>query len=82
LWEVVGLERGSFFLVSTIEELLGRNSGSGVGNMEYGRGAPLRWPRDTFYVQKLTLTSATSGSRSVGIVRSRSKATEFSLVQF
>jgi hypothetical protein len=42
-WEVVGLERGPLSLVSTIEELLGRNSsGSGLENREYGRGDPLR----------------------------------------
>jgi hypothetical protein len=40
----------------------------------------LRWPCDTLYPQKLALTSPTSGGRSVGIVRSRTKATEFSLV--
>ena len=32
------------------------------------------------YPQKLTLTSPTGGGRSVGIVRVRTKATEFSLV--
>ena len=32
------------------------------------------------YPQKLALTSLTGGGRSVGIVRSRTKATEFSLV--
>jgi hypothetical protein len=31
------------------------------------------------YQQKLTLTSSTSGGRSVGIVRSRTKATELLL---
>ena len=31
------------------------------------------------YPQKLALTSPTGGGRSVGIVRSRTKATEFSL---
>jgi hypothetical protein len=41
--EVVGLERGPLNLVSTTEELLGRNSsGSGLENREYGRGDPLR----------------------------------------
>jgi hypothetical protein len=51
-WEVVGLERGPLSLVSTIEELLGRNSsGSGLENREYGLGDPLRWPRDTLYPQ-------------------------------
>jgi len=32
------------------------------------------------YPQKLALTTPTGGGRSVGIVRSRTKATEFSLV--
>jgi len=32
------------------------------------------------YPQKLALTSPTGGGRSVGIVRSRTKATDFSLV--
>jgi hypothetical protein len=32
------------------------------------------------YPQKLALTSPTGGGRSVGIVRSRAKAMEFSLV--
>ena len=32
------------------------------------------------YPQKLALTSPTGGGRSVGIVRSRTKATEFTLV--
>jgi hypothetical protein len=37
-WEVDGLERGPLSLVSTIEELLGRNSsGSGLENQDYGR---------------------------------------------
>jgi hypothetical protein len=41
--EVVGLERGPLSLVSTTEELPGRNStGSGVENREYGCGDPLR----------------------------------------
>jgi hypothetical protein len=73
----VGLERGPFSLVSTIEELLGRYSScSGLEIREYGRGDPLRWPRDTLYPQKLALTSSTSGGGSVFIVRLRTKATE------
>jgi hypothetical protein len=77
----VGLERGTLSLVSTIEELLERNSsGRGLESREYGRRDPLCWPRDTLYPQKLALTLPTSGGRSVGIVRSRTKATEFSLV--
>jgi hypothetical protein len=37
----------------------------------------LHWPRNILYLKKLALTSPTSGSRSVSIVRSRTKATEF-----
>jgi hypothetical protein len=77
-WEVVGLEQGPLSFVSTIEELLGRNSSdSGLEIREYGRRDPSRWPRGTLYPQKLALISPTSGSRSVGIVRSRTQATEF-----
>jgi hypothetical protein len=77
-WEVVGLEQGPLRLVSTIVELLGRNSsGSGLENWEYGHRDPLRWPRDTLYPQKLALTSPTSGGRSVCIVCLRTKTTEF-----
>jgi hypothetical protein len=53
------------------------SSGSGLENREYGRGDPLRWPRDILYPQKLTLTSPKSGCSSVGMVRLRTKATEF-----
>jgi hypothetical protein len=57
-WKVMGLEWGPLSLVSITEELLGRNSsGFGLENREYGRGDPLRWPRDTFNPQKLALTS-------------------------
>jgi hypothetical protein len=79
-WEVVGLELGPLSLTSTTEELLGRNSsGSGLKNREYGRGDPLRWPSDTLNPQKLALTSPKCGGRSVGIVRFRTKTTEFVL---
>jgi hypothetical protein len=72
-WKVVGLKRGQFCLVSTNEELLGRkSSGSDLENWEYGRRNPSRWTRDTFYIQKLALTSPTSGGRS------RTKTTKFS----
>jgi hypothetical protein len=75
----VGVEQGPLSLVSTIEELHERkSSGSGLEIREYGRGDPLRFPRHTLFPQKLALTSPTSDSRSVGIVRSRTKATEFS----
>jgi hypothetical protein len=79
----MGLERGPLSLMSTIEEVLGRNSsGSGLENQEYGRGDPLRWPRDTLYPQKLALTSPTCGGRSIGIVRLRTKTTEFVCIGF
>jgi hypothetical protein len=61
----VGLERGPPSLVSTIEELLGRNSsGSGLENRESVCGDMLRSPRDTLYPQKLAVTSPISGGRS------------------
>jgi hypothetical protein len=66
-WVVVGLEEGPFRLVSTTEELLGRKS-SGSGLERY-----------TPYLQKLALTSLSSGSRSVSVVCLRTKATEFSI---
>jgi hypothetical protein len=79
----VALERGPLSLVSTTEELLGSNSsGSGLENREYGGGDPLRWPRNILYPRKLALTSPTSGSRSIGIVRWRTKATEFVFARF
>jgi hypothetical protein len=74
----VSLGRGEFALVSTIEGLLGRkSSSSGLENREYVRGDPLRRTCDTLYPQKFTLTSPTNGGRSVDIIRSRNKATEF-----
>jgi hypothetical protein len=80
-WEVVGLKRGSLSLVSTIEELLRRKSnGSDLENREYGRRILSRCPHGTLYSRNLTLTSPTSGGRSVGIFRSPTEATEFSLV--
>jgi hypothetical protein len=73
----MGLELGPLSLVSTTEELLGRRSrGSGLESREHGRRDQLSLPRDTFYPQKFALTSPTSGGRSVGIVRSRTQATE------
>jgi hypothetical protein len=64
--------------VAATEELHGRkSSGSGQEDREYVRRNPLRLPRGPFYLQKLALTSPTSGSRLVGIVRSRTQATEF-----
>jgi hypothetical protein len=64
-WEVVGLEQGPL-------------SGSSLENQEYGCRDPSHWPRNTLYPQKLAPTSPTSGGLSVGIVRLRTEATEFS----
>jgi hypothetical protein len=60
--------------------LNGKVAAPGLENRDYGRGDPLRWPRDTLYPQKLALTSPTSGGRSVGIVRLRTKAMQFSFI--
>jgi hypothetical protein len=66
----VGLEWGPLSLVSTIKELFGRKgSGSGLENREYGRRDPSRSLLDTL-------------SPSVGIVRSRTPATELSFSFF
>jgi hypothetical protein len=75
----VGLERGPLSLVSTIEELLERkSSGSGLKSRDFTAVGIRRADHAArLYPQKLALTSPTSGSRSVGIVRSRTQATEF-----
>jgi hypothetical protein len=60
----MGLERGPLSLVSTIEELLGRNSiGCGLQNRDYGRKGIRRADYATpLYPQKLVATSPTSGA--------------------
>jgi hypothetical protein len=74
----VGLERGPLSIVSTTEELLGRNSsGSRLENREYGRRDRCADHATPSIRKKLALTSPTSGGRSVGIVRLRTKVTEF-----
>jgi hypothetical protein len=75
----MGLERSLLSLVSTTEELFGRNSsGCGLESREYGR-RERSVTLTTWHPlpQTLTLTSPTSGSRSVGIVRSRTQVSEF-----
>jgi hypothetical protein len=53
----------------------------GLEGREYGRRDPLRLPCGTHYPRKLALTSPTSGGISVGIVRSRTQATESQSLQ-
>jgi hypothetical protein len=67
--------------MSATEELLGRkSSGSNLENQEYGSRVPSYWWHGALYPQKLALTSSSGGCRSVGIVRSQTQATKFSLV--
>jgi hypothetical protein len=74
----VGLERGPLSLVSTIEELLGSNSsGSGLESRNTIVGIRCADHATPLYQQKLTLTSPKRCGRSVGIVSSRTKVTEF-----
>jgi hypothetical protein len=82
LWEAVGLEQGPLSLVSTIEELLERQSrGSGLENWDYGRrGSTALTTRLPSTLKKLALTSTASGGRLFGIVRSRTQPTEFVVV--
>jgi hypothetical protein len=77
--EEAGLEQGPLSLVNTRGATRRNTSGSGVENQNYCRRDPSSRPRVTLYPQKLTITSLKFGSRLVGIVRSRTKATEFVL---
>jgi hypothetical protein len=77
----MGLERGPLSLVSTTEELLDRKV-----------AAPVQKTENTAVVirhadhvapsmrKKLSITSPTSGGRSVGIVRSQTQTMEFSFM--
>jgi hypothetical protein len=69
--------------VRIIEELLERKVAAPVWKTEMNvRGNSLLWPRDTLYPLKLALISPTTGGRSVGIVRWRTKALIFLNVNF
>jgi hypothetical protein len=63
-WEVVGLEWGPLSLLSTTEELLGRN---GVENREYGHGDPLNksWHQLRRQVAVARLAYFTCGLRPI-----------------
>jgi hypothetical protein len=54
-----------------------KSSGSCLEIGEYNRRDTSRWPRGTLYPQKLAITSPISGSRSVGVVRSRTQTMGF-----
>jgi hypothetical protein len=78
---ISGLERGPLSLMSTIKELLERkSSGSSLEIREYVHRDLLRWPRGILYPQKLAPTSLTIGGHLVGIVLSRTQATEEILI--
>jgi hypothetical protein len=63
--------------VTTADELLERkNCGSDLENRDYGRMDPT-----PFRPHKLALTLPTSDGRLVGIVRSRTEATQFCLLE-
>ena len=80
-WVAMGLERGPLSLVKSNWGAIWIKKSSGsrfrkqrltdVGTRCANHVTPL-------YPQKLALTSPTGGGRSVGMVRSRTKATEFS----
>jgi hypothetical protein len=73
----VVLEQGPLSLVSTVEELLGmKRSGFGLENRDYGRRGSDALTTRTLYPLKFVLYSPTNGGRSVGTVRSMTKATE------
>jgi hypothetical protein len=79
----VGLERGPLSVVCTTEEILERRSSvSGLENRDYGHWDSSFWSRRTLYQQTLAITSPTSDGLSVGIVCSRTKATELLLIKW
>jgi hypothetical protein len=77
----VGLERGPLSLVSTTEELLDRKVATPVYKTE-STAVGIRHADHVAIsiLKKLAITLPTSGSRSVGIVRSRTRTMEFSSV--
>jgi hypothetical protein len=74
----LSLERGPLSLVSTTEELLERKSGvSGLETENTAVGIRHADHVALSILKELALTSPTGGGCSVGIVRSRTQATEF-----
>jgi hypothetical protein len=80
-WQVRGLERGPLSLVITTEELLEkRSSGSGLENPRLTAVGIRCADHVTPSTHKSRHYFADSGGLSVGIVRLRTKATEFSFL--
>jgi hypothetical protein len=74
----VGLEQGPLSLVSNLRSYLNEKIAAPcLHNQSYGRRDSLCLPRNTLCPLKLALASLTGGDRSVGIVRLRTKTTEF-----
>jgi hypothetical protein len=75
----MGLERGPLSLMSTTKEIFEReSSGFCLENRNYGhRGYAALTVQHPAIHKKLSLSSPTSGGRLVGIVCSRTQATEF-----
>jgi hypothetical protein len=73
------IERGPLSLLRSIEELLERKSSVSRSRKTEKTVVGIRFADHVtpLYPQKLALTSPTGGGLSVGIVRSRTKATEF-----
>jgi hypothetical protein len=77
--KVVGLERDTLVLVSTAEELLDRKVAAAVYKTENTAVGIRHADHVPSSIRKmLAITSPTSGGLSVGIVRSRTQAMEFS----
>jgi hypothetical protein len=74
----VGLERGPLSLMSTVEELLGRKgSSSGLENRDYGRRRSATLTTRHPSIRKSLHKVRLQAGRSIGIVRSRTLATQF-----
>jgi hypothetical protein len=78
--EVVCLERSPLSLLSITEELLEWKSICSGSRKPRLKAMRIRCAEHILHPQKLALTSPTSGGRLVGIVRLRSKDTEFSFL--
>jgi hypothetical protein len=80
-WEVVGLEQDPLSLVRITEELLQWKSSDSGSRKSRLTVVGIRCAHNaTPLSAKVALTSMTSGGRSDGIVRLRTKATEFSFL--